>query len=111
VQHRSNEVDVLATVDLPRTFGRFAISPGIGVGYGWLEISATHFDMHMMPFELAETSHALRADVHVTITRTLGRGFAIYGDLRGDSALVRTHIATGPDHFVRAAIGLRVEAR
>jgi hypothetical protein len=109
--HRSNEVHALATIDLPRAFGRFAISPGIGVGYGWLEISSTHLDMHMMPFEVAETSHALRADVHLTVTRSLGKGFAIYGDVRGDSALARTDIPAGPSSFVRAAIGLRVEAR
>jgi hypothetical protein len=111
IDHRSNEIHALATLDLARSIGRFSISPGLGLGYGWLEISASHLDMHMLPVEVAYSSHALRADLHVTIMRSLGRSIALYCDLRGDTALVRSEIPGGPESFVRAAIGIRVEAR
>ncbi|MBA3452952.1 MAG: hypothetical protein H0T42_07665 [Deltaproteobacteria bacterium] len=86
------------------------MSPGIGVGYGRLAIATTHLDMHMMPFSLNEASHELRGDVHVMISRSLGGRFAFYADVHGDAAIARTEIAGGPRSFVRAAIGIRVEA-
>lgn len=111
VNHRSNELHGIATLDVPRVLGAFSISPGVGLGYGWLEITSSHLDMHMLPVETAHTSHAVRGDVHVTITRSLGRSIALYGDLRADTAIVRSEIPAGPESFVRVAIGIRVEAR
>ncbi|MEJ7598977.1 MAG: hypothetical protein WKG01_13800 [Kofleriaceae bacterium] len=111
VEPRSNELHALATLDVPRTAGSFSISPGLGLGYGWLEITSSHLDIHMLPVQTAHSSHALRADLHVTVTRSFGRGIALYGDLRGDTALVRSEIPAGPERFARAAIGIRVEVR
>ena len=108
--HHGDELHAMATVSLPRQLGSFVVSPGIGVGYGHLAIATTHLDMHMMPFSLTDGSHEIRGDVHVMISRPLGRYFAFYGDLRGDAALARTAIAGGPRSFVRAALGIRVEA-
>lgn len=108
--HHGTELHALATISLPRRLGSFIVSPGIGLGYGRLGIATTHLDMRMMPFSLNEASHELRGDVHVMIFRPLGGRFAFYADIRGDAALARTEIATGPRSFVRAAIGIRVEA-
>ncbi len=108
--HHGDELHALATVSLPRRLGSFVVSPGLGLGYGRLSIATTHLDMQMMPFSLTDGSHELRGDVHVMISRPLGRHFAFYGDLHGDAALARTDIASGPRGFVRAAIGIRVEA-
>lgn len=110
VEHRSDELQALATVDVPRRVGAFTISPGLGLGYGWSNITATHLDMHMVPVEQSVTSHELRGDVHVSITHAIGRHFAIVGELRGDSALARTDIPGGPRSFVRAGIGIRFGA-
>jgi hypothetical protein len=108
--HRSSELHALATVDLPRRLGAFTISPGAGIGYGWLDITSTHLDIHMLPVEDSVSSHALRGEVHVTFTRRIGGGFALVGDVRADSALARTEIPGGPRGFVRAAFGLRFGA-
>ncbi len=108
--HHGDELHALATVSLPRRLGSFVVSPGIGLGYGRLSIATTHLDMQMMTFSLTDGSHELRGDVHLMISRPLGRHFAFYGDLHGDAALARTDIAGGPRSFVRAAIGIRVEA-
>lgn len=108
--HHGDELAAIATLDLPRRIGGFIVSPGIGLGYAWLDVATSHLDMHSMSFSVAETSHALRADVHLMISRPLGGRFAIYGDLHGDAAMARTDIvADGPRSFLRAAIGIRVE--
>jgi hypothetical protein len=108
--HHGDELHALATVGLPRRLGSLVVSPGVSVGYGRLAIATTHLDMHMLPFSVSEQSHELRGDVHVMISRPLGRRFAFYADVRGDAALARTEIAGGPRAFVRTAIGIRVEA-
>lgn len=108
--HHGNEIHALATLALPTRLGSFVVSPGVGVGYGRLAIATTHMDMQMMPFSLTEDSHELRGDVHVMISRPLGGRIAFYADVRGDAALARTEIAGGPRSFVRAAVGIRVEA-
>lgn len=108
--HHGDELHALATVGLPRRLGSFVVSPGIGVGYGRLAIASTHLDMHMMPVSSSEASHELRGDVHVMISRPLGGRFAFYADVHGDAALARTQIAGGPRSFVRAAVGIRIEA-
>lgn len=106
-EHRGSELHANATVDLPRRLGAFTISPGIGAGYGLSNLTATHLDMHMMQFEVSRTSHALRGELHVSIVRPLGSSFALYGDLRGDTAIARTEAQAGPRSFVRAAVGIR----
>ncbi len=109
--HHGDELHALATVGLPRRLGSFVVSPGIGVGYGRLAIATTHFDIvHMMPFSLSEASHELRGDVHVMLSRPLAGRFAFYADVHADAAIARTEIASGPRGFVRAAVGIRVEA-
>ncbi len=108
--HHGDELHALAAISLPRRLGSFVVSPGVGLGYGRLAIATTHLDMHMMPFLLDDASHELRGDVHVMVSRPLGGRFAFYADVHGDAALARTEIAGGPRSFVRAAIGIRVEA-
>lgn len=105
--HRSTEAHALATIDLPRRAGAFTISPGAGLGYGYLAVSASHLDAHMLPVEVTRSSHALRGDLHVTASRALTDRIAVIAELRGDLALARTAIPGGPRGFARASIGFR----
>ncbi len=105
--HRGTELAALATIDLPRRLGGFTISPGAGVGYGWLGVTTTHLDAHMVPFDQTDSSHALRGELHVSIVHPLAGRFALVGELRGDTAIVRTDLAGAPRTFARAAIGIR----
>ena len=108
-EHQASELHAIATADIPRRIGTFTISPGLGVGYGWLNITATHLDMHMLPVEESLSSHELRGDLHVSFVRSFGR-FALVGELRGDTAFTRTDIPAGPHSFLRAGIGIRFGA-
>ncbi len=105
----TDELSALATVGTPRRLGRFTLTPGVGLGYGWMRVTEHHLDAHTVPFDLKLTGHAMRADVHVSAARALGRRLSLYVELRGDTAVVRSD-SFGPRSFVRAAIGLRVGA-
>ncbi len=109
IDHDTRELDALATVGLPRRLGGFTITPGIGAGYRWQQITEHHFDaVHMVGFEQARSSHGLVADVHVDATHPLGNHVSIYAAVRGDSAVLRSDSTTGPRSFVHASIGIRL---
>ncbi|HEU0035401.1 MAG TPA: hypothetical protein VFQ53_32550 [Kofleriaceae bacterium] len=109
--HGTDQIHALATVELPRRLGAFTLAPGIAVGYGWLRVSSTHLDIHAMPFEVIDGTHELRADVHVELARSLGRGIGLYAQLTGDTALLRSDGTADPRTFFRAALGARFEVR
>lgn len=106
----SHELSALAIAELPLRAGAFRIRPGVGLGYVRTSLIEHHLDMHMMPFDMSYASHGLRADVHVSVTRHLGRHISLYADLRGDSAIVRTAIPSGPTSFLRLSLGLQLGA-
>jgi len=108
--HRSLAVDALATADVPRRLGRFTASAGIALGYGWNRIEEQHLDMHMLPFAISHASHALVTGAHLVISRRLGGGVALFGELFGDVALLRTAIPDGPRARGGLALGARFEA-
>lgn len=110
IDHDTKQFAALATVGLPRHVGGFVVTPGVGIGYGWLEVTEHHHDAHAMLFEVQFPSHALLADVHVSAARSLGRHISLYLDLRGDTALTRTSLPYGAASFVRASFGVRLGA-
>jgi hypothetical protein len=108
--HRSLAIDALATADVPRRLGRFTASAGIAIGYGWNRIEQQHLDMHMLPFAISHASHALVTGAHVVIARRIGGGIALFGELFGDVAALRTTIPDGPRARAGLALGARFEA-
>ena len=111
---RSQEIDTLALVDLPVQLGRFTLSPGLGLGYGWQRFAQQHLDAHMLPFSIEYSSHALRGNAHVTLSRPLGP-VALFAELFADASLLRTEIPSGPTNAPRArgglSLGVRFEVR
>jgi hypothetical protein len=110
LDHDAQELSVLATLGLPRTLGAFKLTPGVGLGYGWLELTEHHHDAHGLPIDMGFTSHAMRADLHVSLAHPLGKHFSAYADVRGDAALLRTDVPYGPRSFLRASFGIRLGA-
>lgn len=110
IDHDTKQLAALATVGLPRRVGSFVVTPGIGLGYGWLEITEHHHDAHGMLLDMPFPSHALVADIHVSAARPIGRHISLYLDLRGDTALARTSLPYGATSFVRASFGVRIGA-
>jgi len=110
IDHDTKQFAALATVGLPLRLGGFVVTPGVGIGYGWLEITEHHHDAHGLPIEMPFPSHALLADVHVSAARPIGRHISLYLDLRGDTALTRTALPYGAASFVRASFGVRLGA-
>jgi len=107
--HELTQLDALATVELPRRFRGFVVSPGLSAGYAWLGISSQHLDIHMMPVTATESSHALRAGAQVRVARSLTSHAAIVGELAGDASLARTSPASGPATALGFALGARFE--
>ena len=108
--HRSLAIDALATADVPHRLGSFAASAGISLGYGWNRIEQQHLDMHMLPFAISHANHALRTGAHLVIARRLFGGVALFGELFGDVAALRTTIPDGPRARVGLSLGARFEA-
>lgn len=108
--HRSLAIDAMATLDVPRRLGGFLASPGISAGYGWNRIQQQHLDMHSMPLSSSHANHSLRAGAHVVISRPFGRRIAIFGELFGDVAVLRTDIPDGPRARAGLSFGARFEA-
>ncbi|MEO8705195.1 MAG: hypothetical protein ABI867_34435 [Kofleriaceae bacterium] len=108
---RSAELDALATVDVPVRLGRFTLSPGFGIGYGWQTFAQQHTDAQMLPFSIELASHALRGGAHVVLSRPLGP-IAVFAELFGDASLARTEISnptTAPRARAGLSLGLRLE--
>jgi hypothetical protein len=108
--HRSLAIDAAVTLALPRRLGSFTASPGISIGYGWNRIQQQHFDMHTMPLSISYANHALRTGAQLTVARRVGKGIAIFGELFGDIAAVRTEIPDGPRARAGLSLGARFEA-
>ena len=107
--HGLFELDTLATVDVPRMLGRFVVSPGIALGYGWQRISSEHLDGHGLPVTVVDSEHALRAGVHLRAWRTLAAHFALYAELAAEGSLAHTGMAAAPDAAFGVSLGARVE--
>ena len=45
----------MAKVEIPRALGRFTVSPGIAIGYGWMTFAQQHMDGHMLPMSIDPT--------------------------------------------------------
>ena len=108
---RSKELHALATLEIPRSLGSFVVSPGIGLGYGWMTFAQQHSDGHMMPQSIEYSSHALRARGQLAVSRTLGGRLAIVGSLFGDVAALRSEIPRGPTEAPRGRVGFALGLR
>lgn len=111
--HRSYEIDLIATLDVPRSVGSFVLSPGIGAGYGYQSFSQQHTDIQMRPMSVQLSLHALRASAHVSLSRSFGL-VAVFVELFADASPLRTAISADPAGSPRAragfSLGLRFEA-
>lgn len=110
VKHDTSELQAVATLGVPRRLGAFVVTPAITVGWGRQQLSEHHLDVHMLPFDMDFSSHALRAGAGVAATRRLARWVSLYADLSGDAAVVRTAIPYGSRSAVRFSLGLRLGA-
>ena len=107
----SYALSVLATLDWPRPVGGgFTITPGIGVGYGYLHVTAHHHDAMNNPLDQILADHSLRAGAHVAVLRPLAAHWSWFADLWGEAAPVRSNGAVGGAAAVRLGVGLRLEA-
>ncbi|MDQ3336606.1 MAG: hypothetical protein M4D80_15675 [Myxococcota bacterium] len=109
---RSKELHALATLEVPRTLGSFTISPGIGIGYGWMTFAEQHMDVvHMLPVSVEYSSHALHARAQLAVSRSLGGRLALVGSLFGDIAALRSSIPDGPTSAPRGRVGFALGLR
>lgn len=106
----SYELSALATLDLPRALGRFIVSPGIGVGYGYLHVTTHHHDAMNNPLDIASADHELRAGAHVALLRPIGAHWSVFGDLWGEVAPLRSSSQFGSTAAALLAFGIRLEA-
>lgn len=103
-------LSALATIDLPRKLGGFVLTPGIGVGYGWLHVTTTHHDAMNNPFDIPSADHQLRTGAHVALVRAVSDHLSMFGDMWGDIALARSDSQFGPGSALRLSLGIRLEA-
>jgi hypothetical protein len=99
-----------ATADLPRVWGAYVVSPGVGVGYGYLHVTAHHHDAMNNPLDLVTPDHELRLAAHVSVLRPIAAHWAVVGDLWGDGAALRSESTLGPAAALRLSLGIRIEA-
>lgn len=107
---RSLAIHALATADVPRRLGAFTASPGVSLGYGWNRIQQQHQDIVHGPISISHANHALRVGLHLNVSRSIGRHFAVFGGLFGDVATLRTEIPDGPRGRFGVSLGARLEA-
>jgi hypothetical protein len=110
IEQDSYVVSALATLDLPRKLGSFVVSPGIGVGYGWLHVTTHHHDAMNNPLDIPTSDHQLRAGAHVALLRSWSDHLAVFGDLWGELSIARSDAQFGPMGSLRVSFGLRLEA-
>ena len=106
----SYALSALATIDLPRRLGDFVLSPGIGVGYGYLYVVAHHHDLMHNPIDIPASDHQLRGAAHAALLYPLGDSVSAVADLCADAAVVRSDSQSGPTASLVVALGLRLEA-
>jgi hypothetical protein len=98
----------MATIDLPRRLGGFVVTPGLGLGYGFMHVVTGHHDP--MGNSLESSDHELRLGAHVALARPWTDRLAVFADLWGDGAPVRSDASLGPNFSVRLSLGIRLEA-
>jgi hypothetical protein len=105
----SYTISALATIDLPRRLGGFVVSPGIGVGYGYLHVTTHHHDAMNNPLDVPGADHQLRAGVHAALLRPWSDRLSAFVDLWADAAALRSDPAFGPAAALSLSLGLRLE--
>lgn len=108
---RSKEIHALVTFEVPRQWGRFRLSPGLGLGYGWMFFAQQHLDQHAMPFSAEYTSHSLQMRAHVAFSREVVGTLAVQATVFGELAALRTAIPDGPTTAPRARAGASLGLR
>jgi hypothetical protein len=110
VAQDSYVLSALATVDLPRKLGGFVVSPGIGLGYGYLHVVTHHRDAMNNPLDIPTADHQLRTGAHVALLHVVVDHVSAFADLWGDVAPARTDSQFGPGGSLRLSFGIRIEA-
>ena len=105
--HHLSQLDARATAELPRTLAGFVVSPGLSLGYGWQRITSQHLDMHMMPIEQVDSSHALRAGLQLRVARSVAQRISIFTELTADRSLARSGLTAGPHSWFGLSVGAR----
>jgi hypothetical protein len=102
-------VSAMATLDLPRWLGGFVITPGIGIGYGYLRGRTPHHDPMGNPIDADD--HELRLGAHASLARPISGAASVFADVWADAAALRSDSQFGPDVSVAVSLGVRLEAR
>jgi hypothetical protein len=110
ISQNSYELSAIATIDLPQRLGSYVVSPGIGVGYGWMHVTTHHHDAMNNLLDVPSSDHQLRTGAHVALLDPLGDHVSVFGDLWGDVALARSDSQFGPGGSLRLLVGIRLEA-
>jgi hypothetical protein len=98
------------TIDLPQPLGGFVISPGLGVGYGYLHVVTHHHDAMNNPLDIPTADHTLRTAARFALLYSISERLAVFGDLWGDLAIERSNSQFGPAGSLQLSLGLRFEA-
>jgi len=110
IEQDSYALSALATVDLPRKLGSFVLSPGIGVGYGWLHVTTHHHDAMSNPLDIPTSDHELRTGPRLGALRSWSQRLSVFGDLWAELSAARSDSQSGPMGSVRLSFGVRLEA-
>ena len=110
ISQDSYELSAIATIDLPRKLGDYVVSPGLGVGYGWMHVTTHHHDAMNNLLDVPTSDHQLRTGAHVALLDPLSAHVSVFGDLWGDLALARSDSQFGPSGSLRLLLGIRLEA-
>ena len=105
--HHVSQLDARAMAEIPRSLGGFVVSPGVSLGYGWQRITSQHYDMHMMPFTVVDSSHALRGGLQLRVARSVSRRISIFTELTADRSLARSGLTAGPHSWFGLSVGAR----
>jgi hypothetical protein len=105
--HHLSQLDIRATAEVPRPLAGFVVSPGISLGYGLQRITSQHLDMHMMPFTLVDSVHALRAGLQLRVASAMSQRVSIFTELTADRSLARAGLTAGPHSWFGLSVGAR----
>lgn len=102
---RSKELDARVLLEIPRALGSYTVSPGLGLGYGWMSFAQQHTDLHALPMSAELTLHSLQARGQLAVSRELHPLLAVQATLFADAAALRTAIPEGPTTPPRGRVG------